>query len=96
MKKYFTIAAVSILCVLMTCSVSCTKKKKCTCTSGGVYEIVDSARFRAMMYHYPVPMTVFDTVLTQECFDLNYHDTTSFHFENYGLIMHPFMTCIEK
>ena len=96
MKKYFSIAFLSVLCILMTFSVSCTKKKKCACTSGGTYEVVDSVRFARMMYHYPVPITMFDTVITQECFDLNYQDTTSIHFESYGLIMHPFMTCIEK
>ncbi len=72
----------------------CDKSKKCICTSGGTYEIIDSALQATM--GFPVPMVVFDSVTTKECSSLNYHDTTDIIYPAYGVVMNEFLTCLEK
>ena len=76
------------------CVAGCSKTKKCTCTSGGIYEIIDSAL--AAREGLPVQNVVFDTVLTQECYSLNYTDTTDIIYPENGVVMNEFLTCIEK
>ena len=92
MKQSFYIFLVLFLSVF--CVASCTKTKKCTCTTGGTYEIIDSDLVHT--YGYPVPITTFDTVLSKDCFSLNYHDTTDIIYPENGVIMNEFLTCTEK
>jgi len=92
MKKYFFFSLLIALVAL--CVTSCSKKKKCTCTSGGIYEIIDSNLVARV--GFPVPTVVFDTVLTQECFSLNFKDTNIIYYPENGVIMNEYLTCIEK
>jgi len=92
MKQSFFIFLIVFFGVI--CIASCTKKRNCTCTTGGTYEIIDSDLVHT--YGYPVQITTFDTVLTQECFTLNYHDTTDIAYPANGVIMNAFLTCTEK
>lgn len=92
MKQSFFIILIVFFGVIFV--TSCTKTKKCTCTTGGTYEIIDSDLVRT--YGYPVPITTFDTVLTKDCFTMNYQDTTDIIYPENGVIMNAFLTCIEK
>ena len=92
MKKCVYIFGLSVLSLLAIAG--CTKNKKCTCTSGGIYEIIDSTL--VAREGLPVQNVVFDTVLTQECYSLNYTDTTDIIFPENGVVMNEFLTCIEK
>lgn len=92
MKKHLYLFSLVVLTLLAI--TGCTKNKKCTCTTGGIYEIIDSAL--AAREGLPVQNVVFDTVLTQECYTLNYTDTTDIIYPENGVVMNEFLTCIEK
>ena len=92
MKKSFFIFFIMVLGALII--TGCSKKKNCTCTSGGIYEIVDSVLLARV--GFPVPNVVFDTVLTQDCYTLNYQDSAGVYYPENGVIMNAFLTCSEK
>ncbi len=92
MKRILAVLIFLLAGVLLT--TSCGKTKQCTCTSGGTYEIVDSAL--ATLMGFPVPTTIFDTTLTEECYSLNYQDTTDVYYPDYGVVMNAYLNCAEK
>ena len=94
MNNIKKIYAFLLVCAMVVLFANCQKKHNCSCMSGGIYEIVDTARYEAM--GFPVPNTSFDTTITSECFTLNLNDTNGVYYNMNGVILYPFVTCLEK
>ncbi len=92
MKKYMYIFSLAVLAFIAI--TSCTKTKKCACTAGGIYEVIDSTLLARN--GFPVQNVVFDTLWAQECHTLNYTDTTDIFYPENGVVMNEFLICVEK